>query len=100
VLTQKQLAEALGVESITISRWERRLTTPSLSRLQHVAEVTGMRVSDLLRADARSEPVGELAALREELAETRELIDRIAQAVDRLARARGGADAMTASRES
>ncbi len=98
-LTQQELAEALGVESITVSRWERGVTTPSLWRLQRVAELTGTRVSDLLRADARSEPVGELAALREELAETRELIDRVAHAVDRLACARDGADVLTPSRK-
>ena len=99
-LTQKQFAEALGVESITVSRWERGVTTPSLWRLQRVAELTGTHVSDLLRVDARLEHVGELAALKEELAETRELIARVAQAVDRLACARDGADALTASRES
>ena len=40
-LTQKQLAEELGVESITVSRWERGVTSPSLPRLRRVAELTG-----------------------------------------------------------
>ena len=49
-LTQKQLAEALGVESITVSRWERGVTTPSLPRLRRIAEITETTVSDLVRA--------------------------------------------------
>jgi transcriptional regulator with XRE-family HTH domain len=40
-LTQKQLAEVLAVESITVSRWERGVTTPSVSRLRRIAEITG-----------------------------------------------------------
>lgn len=34
-LTQRQLAEALGMESISVSRWEREVTTPSLPRLRN-----------------------------------------------------------------
>jgi len=85
-LTQRQLAEALGVESITVSRWERGVTTPSVSRLRGIAEITRTTMSDLVRApDAISADAAEVAALRDELAETRELLDRIARAVDRLA---------------
>jgi transcriptional regulator with XRE-family HTH domain len=99
-LTQKQLAEALGVESITVSRWERGVTTPSLSRLRRVAEVTETTLSDLLRApEAISADAAELAALRDQFAETRELIDRIARAVDRLVLPREGAGSLTVSRE-
>jgi len=88
-LTQKQLAEALGVESITVSRWERGVTTPSLPRLRRVAEMTETTVSDLVRApDAATAHAVELAALREELAETRELVDRVARTLDELARPR------------
>ena len=78
-LTQKQLADELGVESITVSRWEREVTSPSLPRLRRIAELTGTTVSDLVRApDAASAHAVELAALREELAETRQLVDRVA----------------------
>jgi transcriptional regulator with XRE-family HTH domain len=66
-----------------VSRWERGVTTPSLSRLRRIAEVTETTLSDLLRApDAMSAHAAELAALREEPAETRQLMDRIARAVD------------------
>ena len=100
-LTQKQLAEALGVEPITVSRWERGVTTPSLARLRRIAEVTETTVSDLVRApDAASAHAVELAALREELAETRELVDRVARALERLAPPRSAASSLQASRDS
>ena len=100
-LTQKQLAELLHVESITVSRWERGVTTPSLPRLRRIAELTETTVSDLVRApDAMSAHAVELAALREELGETRELVDRVARALERLAPARSGAGSLRASRES
>jgi transcriptional regulator with XRE-family HTH domain len=85
-MTQKQLADRLGVESITVSRWERGVTTPSLPRLRRIAELTDTTVSDLVRApEAATGHAAELAALREELAETRELVDRVARALERLA---------------
>ena len=100
-LTQKQLAEALGVESITVSRWERGVTTPSLPRLRRIAELTETTVSDLVRApDAASAHAVELAALREELAETRAIVDRVARTLDQLARPRLAGGSVSASRES
>ncbi|MDH4102244.1 MAG: helix-turn-helix domain-containing protein [Thermoleophilia bacterium] len=100
-LTQKQLGEALGVKSITVSRWERGVTSPSLPRLRRIAEITETTVSDLVRApDAATAHAVELAALREELSETRELVDRVARTLDRLAQTRPGADSMSVFRES
>lgn len=97
-LTQKQLAEAMGVESITVSRWERGVTSPSLSRLRRIAETTQTTVSDLVRApDAASAHSVELAALREELAETRELVDRVARALEQLTQLRSDASSRPAS---
>ncbi len=94
-LTQKQLAESLGVESITVSRWERGVTMPSLPRLRQIAERTETTVSDLVRApEAMTGHAAELAALREELAETRELVDRVARALERLARPRSPSGSM------
>jgi transcriptional regulator with XRE-family HTH domain len=98
-LTQKQLGDSLSVDAITISRWERGVTTPSLVRLRRVAEITGTSMSDLVRdPDAISADAEAVAALREELAETRELLDRIVQALDRLARSQEGSGSPTASR--
>ena len=100
-MTQKQLADQLEVESITVSRWEREVTSPSLPRLRRIAELTGTTVSDLVRApDAATAHAVELAALREELAETRELVDRVARTLDWIARAPSSADSLRASRES
>ena len=96
-LTQKQLAEALGVEPITVSRWERDVTSPSLPRLRRIAELTETTVSDLVRTDAVSAQAAELAALREELAETRELVDRVVQALERLAPPRSNSGSQRAS---
>jgi transcriptional regulator with XRE-family HTH domain len=100
-LTQKQLAEELGVESITVSRWERGVTTPSLLRLRRIAELTETTVSDLVRtADAATGHAVELAALREELAETRELVNRVARALEHLTVAQRDRGSRPASRES
>lgn len=100
-LTQKQLAEGLAVEPITVSRWERGVTSPSLPRLRRIAELTGTTVSDLVRApDAASAHAVELAALREELAETRALVDRVARTLDQLTRPRALAGSRSVSQES
>jgi transcriptional regulator with XRE-family HTH domain len=100
-LTQKQLAAELGVEAITVSRWERGVTTPSLPRLRRVAELTETTVSDLVRApDAATAHAVELAALREELAETRELVDRVARTLDLLTRSRSARGRASTSRDS
>ncbi len=100
-LTQKQLAEELGVESITVSRWERGVTAPSLARLRRIAEITETTVSDLVRApDAATAHAVELAALREELAETRELVNRVARTLDQLAQPRSAPGSLSTSRES
>jgi transcriptional regulator with XRE-family HTH domain len=88
-LTQKQLADRLEVESITVSRWERGVTSPSLPRLRRIAEITQTTVGDLVNTASASASASahelEIAALREELAETRELVDRVARALERLA---------------
>lgn len=100
-MTQKQLADALEVESITVSRWEREVTSPSLPRLRRIAELTSTTVSDLVRApDAATAHSVELAALRDELAETRELVDRVARTLEQLARAPSSAGSLQATRES
>ena len=100
-LTQKQLASELGVESITVSRWERGVTTPSLPRLRQIAEITETTVSDLVRApDAATAQAVELAALRAELAETRALVDRVARTLEQVARLRSEASFSSASQGS
>ena len=99
-MTQRQLADELGVEAITVSRWERGVTSPSLPRLRTIAELCQTTVSNLVRApDAPTTHSAELAALREELAETRELVDRIARALERLGQTRSNPTSASASRD-
>jgi len=47
-LTQEQLAQRLGVEPETISRFERGATLPSLNTLEKIAGLLHVRVADLL----------------------------------------------------
>lgn len=47
-LTQEQLAQRLGVEPETISRFERGATAPSLATLEKIAALLQVRISDLL----------------------------------------------------
>jgi transcriptional regulator with XRE-family HTH domain len=88
-LTQKQLAEALGVASLTVSRWERGVSTPSVPRLRQIAELTSSDVTTLIRSvDATARVAAELAVIREDVAETRKLVARVAESLERLERAR------------
>jgi transcriptional regulator with XRE-family HTH domain len=50
-LTQGELAEALGVETVTMSRIETGAQQPSISRLQQIAGVLGTSLAALV-ADA------------------------------------------------
>jgi transcriptional regulator with XRE-family HTH domain len=47
-ITQAVLAERLGVETETVSRFERGVSTPSLQTIERIAEVLGVTVSALL----------------------------------------------------
>jgi transcriptional regulator with XRE-family HTH domain len=53
--TQDQLAERLGVEAETVSRFERGATLPSLPKLEQLAKVLKTRSADLL-SDSSTEP--------------------------------------------
>lgn len=46
--SQDQLAEQIGVATETISRFERGAVLPSLATLQKLAQILGVRISDLL----------------------------------------------------
>lgn len=50
--TQNQLAERLGVDAETISRFERGVTVPSLVTLDQLAKVLKSRTADLLSASS------------------------------------------------
>lgn len=48
-LTQAELAEAIGVEQETISRFERGATLPPLGRLSDIADALSYPLDELLR---------------------------------------------------
>lgn len=45
---QRELAERLGVSPFTVSRWERGDSTPSLARLNEIADTFGVTLTDLI----------------------------------------------------
>lgn len=45
--TQKELAELIGVSTMTVSNWEVGRSTPTLTKWEKAAEVLGMAVSEL-----------------------------------------------------
>ena len=53
-LTQRQLAEQLGVSDKTVSRWERDESAPDLSLIPVIAELFGITSDELLRGERRA----------------------------------------------
>jgi transcriptional regulator with XRE-family HTH domain len=51
-MTQGELAEAIDVENVTLSRIETGAQLPSLDRLQHIAEVLQLPLQALVADDA------------------------------------------------
>jgi transcriptional regulator with XRE-family HTH domain len=47
-LTQAELAEKLGADTVTVSRFERGSHLPSLQRLERVADTLGIPLAELL----------------------------------------------------
>lgn len=63
-MTQKQLAEQIGVSDKTVSHWERDESAPDISVLPVLADIFGVTVDELLRgekASADTEPSGALS---------------------------------------
>jgi transcriptional regulator with XRE-family HTH domain len=78
---QKHLAAAVHVEPVTVSRWERGVSTPDLDTLQVIARETGKPISffvadesDLQTEASLAETAQQLAA---ELARLTDLNDRL-----------------------
>lgn len=46
-ITQKQLADRLGVERSTVAKWEAGAAFPAAAKLPKLAEVLGCSVADL-----------------------------------------------------
>lgn len=47
-LSQKQLAEALGLDQSAVSNWETGKSEPTLHNLRRMADILGCRPADLL----------------------------------------------------
>ena len=41
-LTQKELAEILGISNVTVVNWEKGITEPSASQLRKISELSGI----------------------------------------------------------
>ena len=52
-LTQKQLAELIGVTDVTISRWESGQREPIWSDFVKLCEVLGMNINDFIGKETK-----------------------------------------------
>lgn len=52
-LTQDQLAEAMGVSSQAVSKWENDLSCPDISLLPSLADYFGITIDELLRGESQ-----------------------------------------------
>ncbi len=71
-MTQEQLANSLDIDPLTISRFERGATLPSLPTLQRLAQALGVTMAQLLSepSPAKFSKADKVAALLEPLSET------------------------------
>ncbi len=65
-MTQKELADILGVTDKAISKWERGAGYPDISTLKPLADVLGVTVTELLEGEAGTEADMETAPERQE----------------------------------
>nr|WP_321508944.1 helix-turn-helix transcriptional regulator [uncultured Hyphomonas sp.] len=64
-LTQKDLAEQLGVTDKAVSKWERGLSCPDISLLAKLSEILGVTTSELLKGEKADAPAPEMEAVVE-----------------------------------
>lgn len=81
-LTQAQVAERIGAEPETISRFERGATAPSIVRLLELSEVLGVTLASLLNS-ASPRSVDQWESVRQTLAELPQSDQRLATSVIR-----------------
>ena len=53
-MTQKELAEKLGVSDKTVSHWEREESAPDISLIPVIAEIFSVTCDELLRGEKSS----------------------------------------------
>ena len=81
-LTQAQVAERIGAEPETISRFERGATAPSIVRLLELSEVLGVTLASLLNS-ASPRSVDQWESVRQTLAELPQSDQKLATSVIR-----------------
>jgi transcriptional regulator with XRE-family HTH domain len=64
-LTQKELAEELGVTDKAVSKWERGLSYPDISLLSKLSHVLGVTTSELLNGQKADPYAPEVDAIVE-----------------------------------
>lgn len=64
-LTQKELAEQLGVTDKAVSKWERGLCCPDISLLSKLSSILGVTTSELLNGEKAGPPAPEVEAMIE-----------------------------------
>ena len=55
-MTQLELAEQLGVTDKAVSKWERNLSCPDIAAIPKLADILGISVEELLRAQTAEQP--------------------------------------------
>ena len=55
-MTQLELAEQLGVTDKAVSKWERNLSCPDIAILPRLADILGVSVEELVRAQTADQP--------------------------------------------
>lgn len=60
-MTQRQLAEKMGVTDKAVSKWERDLSFPDVDSLPKLAEVFGISVDELMQVKVQKEDKGKWA---------------------------------------
>ena len=64
-LTQKELAEQLGVTDKAVSKWERGLSCPDISLLSKLSHILGITISELLNGEKAGSSTPEVNAIVE-----------------------------------
>ena len=54
--TNKWLAEQLGKDPATVSKWVTNVSQPSLELLLHIAKILNVEIQDLIRINALDTP--------------------------------------------
>ena len=72
---QKQLAAAVHVEPMTVSRWERGVNTPDLEMLERIAEALGQPLTFFVTATPSER--GELGEIRAALEQLQASVDAL-----------------------